>query len=310
MLNPRIVFMGSPGFALPTLQALANHYPVVGVVTQPDRPAGRGRRLASPPVKTLAAELGIPVLQPKRLRSDQHAKEQIWAWKPDVIVVVAFGQILKSDILRSPPFGCLNVHASLLPRWRGVSPIQAAIRHGDSETGVTIMLMDEGIDTGPILAQRAIPITPQDTGGSLSEKLARLGAELLLETLPNYLNGNIIPKPQGESPTPYLSMLSKSDGELDFNQPADSLERLVRAYQPWPGTFTWWKGAPLKVLAAHPVKAASPGAGVQTIAEGKPAIGTCDGLLVLDQVQPAGKKPMSGEVFLRGARDWGKPASE
>ena len=308
MAKARIVFMGSPDFALPTLQSLANHYPVVGVVTQPDRPSGRGRKLASPPVKTLAIELGIPVLQPERLRSDQHAKEQIQAWKPDVIVVVAFGQILKSDILHFPPFGCLNVHASLLPRWRGVSPIQAAIRHGDSETGVTIMLMDEGIDTGPILAQRAIPITSQDTGGSLSEKLAQLGAELLLDTLPDYLDGAISPKPQGESPTPYLSMLKKSDGELDFNQPAEYLERLVRAYHPWPGTFTWWRSAPLKVLAAHPLKAPSPGVGVQTTAEEKPAIGTSDGLLVLDQVQPAGRSPMPGETFLRGARDWGKPA--
>jgi len=303
-MNTRIVFIGSPDFAVPILQALAGHQRVVGVVTQPDRPAGRGRKVTPPPVKVLAQELGIPVLQPGKLHLDTTAKEQLLAWKPTLIVVAAFGQILKTDVLELAPYGCLNVHASLLPRWRGVSPIQAAILNEDEETGVTIMKMDAGIDTGDILTTRSIPILAEDTGGTLSAKLALLGAELLIDTLPAYLNGKITPQPQGDSPTPYVTMIQKSDGELDFQQPAAVLARKVRAYHPWPGTFTHWAGKPLKIHTAHPILTTSTHPGMLTIYQGLPAIGTSQGLLVIEELQPAGKKPLSGEIFLRGARNW------
>src|SRR5215213_11171157 len=184
-LSTRVVFMGSPDFSLPTLQALAETYDVVGVVTQPDRLSGRGRALKAPPVKTLALELGIPVMQPEKLRLPE-AMEQLRAWAPELIVVAAFGQILKRDVLELPPYGCINVHASLLPRWRGAAPINAAILHGDEETGVTIMKMDVGLDTGPMLNQRAIRLRQDDTAGSVFEALSQLGANLLIETLPDY----------------------------------------------------------------------------------------------------------------------------
>ena len=301
---PKIVFMGSPDFAIPILQRLRDHYPIAGVVTQPDRPAGRGRLLMPPPVKILAQKLGIPVIQPEKLRTDDNAKVQLRDWDPAVIIVAAFGQILKTDVLEMAPFGCLNVHASLLPRWRGVSPIQAAILNGDTETGVSIMKMDEGVDTGPVLSQRAIPIQSKDTGGILFDKLADLGAELLIDTLAGYLRNEITPKPQGDSPTPYAPMLNKSDGELDFTLPAEVLARKVRAYNPWPGTFTYWNGNPLKIHAAEPLEGKSPGPGIFMIHDGFPAIGTSDGLILMRQLQPAGKKPMAGDVFLQGAKGW------
>src|SRR5512139_2910075 len=180
-MTTRIVFMGSPDFSLPTLRALAEQYPIAGVVTQPDRPAGRGRTLTPPPVKQLAVELGLPIIQPRRLRQPE-AMEQLLAWAPDLIVVAAFGQILRPEVLELPAHGCINVHASLLPRWRGAAPIQASLLHGDRETGVTIMVMDPGIDTGPIMAQRSLRIDPDDTAGSLSNRLSQLGADLLIDT--------------------------------------------------------------------------------------------------------------------------------
>src|SRR5581483_10813336 len=192
-LMTRIVFMGSPDFAAPSLQALARHYHIVGVVTQPDRQAGRGREMKSPPIKKLALELGLPIIQPEKLR-DPSAMDQLRLWAPDLIVVAAFGQILRPEVLALPPRGCVNVHASLLPRWRGAAPIQAALLAGDSQTGVTIMLMDKGVDTGAIISQSAIPIETDDTGGSLFEKLSRLGADLLIETLPRYISGELRPQ--------------------------------------------------------------------------------------------------------------------
>jgi methionyl-tRNA formyltransferase len=305
-MEPKIIFMGSPDFAVPSLKALIDKYKVVGVVTQPDRPAGRGRKLVHPPIKTLVIEMGIPYIQPEKLSLDDKAKKQIDDWNPDVIVVAAFGQILKKDVLSLAPFGCINVHASLLPRWRGVSPIQAAILNGDHETGVTIMKMDEGIDTGDIISQQGIPITPEDTGGSLFEKLAELGGVHLIETLPAYLNGDLIPFPQPESPTPYAPMLKKSDGELNFSLPATTLARQVRAYNPWPGSFMQWGHKPLKIHKAHAENIRTPKIGQRTIFAGNPAVGTSEGLLVIDEIQPSGKKRISGKDFLLGARDWRK----
>ncbi len=302
-LQPRVVFMGSPDFAVPALKALAQHYPVVGVVTQPDRPAGRGRTLKPPAVKEAALLLGLPIIQPEKLRQPE-AMQQLRDWAPDLIVVAAFGQILRLELLDLPKFGCINIHGSLLPRWRGAAPIQAAILAGDVETGVTIMKMDPGVDTGPFLSRRYIPISPDDTAGTLFEKLAPLGAELLLETLPRYLSGELQPQPQPAEGVTYAPMLKKEDGLLDFSQPAIALERRVRAFTPWPGTWFEWKGAPLKVLRARVGAQKSPGAGSRFIVDGYPAIGTGEGLLILEEIQPAGKKPMSGKAYLAGTREW------
>jgi methionyl-tRNA formyltransferase len=303
-MDHRLVFMGSPDYAVPILKLLTQRFSVVGIVTQPDRPAGRGRILTSPPVKILALELGIPFIQPENLNKDKAAITTITSWRPDVIIVAAFGQILDEKILDLAPWGCVNVHASLLPRWRGASPIQAAILNGDKFTGVTIMKMDRGVDTGDIISQKSIQIEPDDTGGTLYKKLSVLGGELLTEALPGYLCGDIQPDKQGESPTPYASILKKSDGKLNFDRSASYLERKVRAYNPWPGTYTYWKGKTLKIISAHAVDTQSPGIGILIIFNGLPSIGTKNGLLVIDILQPSGKIPMSGDVFLRGARDW------
>ena len=302
-MDTKIVFMGTPDFALPTLQALAERFKVAGVVTQPDRRAGRGREFWPPPVKVLAQGLGIPVFQPQRLDTPE-ALEQLSAWTPDLIVVAAFGQILRPQALNLPPHGCLNVHASLLPRWRGAAPINAAILHGDKETGVTIMKMGIGLDTGPILNRRAIPIQADDTAGTLFDQLAQLGADLLIETIPPYLRGELEPQPQDDALSTYAPMLQREDGELDFSQSAEALARRVHAFYPWPGTYTSWKDQRLKIHQAHAVLVTTPGAGVFYIHEGLPAIGAREGLLVLDKVQPAGKRTLTGDSFLRGAKDW------
>lgn len=296
--------MGSPEFALQTLRALHQSYQVIGVVTQPDRAAGRGRELKPPAVKRLALELEIPVMQPERL-SHPEAMEQLKDWAPDVIVVAAFGQILKQDVLDLPKLGCINVHASLLPRWRGAAPINAAILHGDDKTGVTIMKMDAGLDTGPILTQRSVRIAPDETAGSLFEKLSRLGADLLLETLPMLISGKIEPHPQLEKGATYAGMIKKQEGKLDFSKSAVELERKIRAFNPWPGTFLEWSGHMLKVHRASVSMGKKP-EGERGVVDGNPAVGTSNGMLVLDEVQPAGKKRMDGKSFLAGARDWGK----
>jgi len=312
-----IVFMGSPDFALPTLKALSQHYDVVGVATQPDRASGRGRGLKSPPVKTLALELGLPIMQPEKLKQPD-AMDQLRAWKPDLIVVAAFGQILKKDVLDLPRYGCINVHASLLPRWRGAAPINAALLHGDDETGVTIMQMDAGLDTGPMLAKRSIRLTRDDTAGSVTSALSTLGADLLIETLPRWIAGKIQPQAQDDTLATYAPMLKKEDGRLDFTRDVNELERLVRAFNPWPGAFMDFDGTILKVHRAHVGQIANLSnatqrahvgqenveAGIRLIVQDQPAIGARGGLLLLDEVQPAGKKSMSGKSFLAGARHW------
>lgn len=306
----RVVFMGSPEFALPSLEQLAEHYTVVGVVTQPDRPSGRGMVLTPPPIKGLADRLGIATIQPVKLR-EAAAWEQLQAWAPDLIVVTAFGQILRQNVLSLPPHGCINVHASLLPRWRGAAPIQAAILHGDATTGVTIMRMDAGVDTGPTLAQRAEMIRPEDTTATLSTRLAELGAQLLVETLPGYLSGQIQPQPQPENGVTRAAMIQKEEGLLDFEQPAQALAWKVRAFFPWPGTFFPWQGGMLKVHRVHTVPGQGGAPGTRQIVQGYPALSCGEGWLVLDEVQPPGKKPMSGDIFLRGARQWsGKGPSQ
>jgi methionyl-tRNA formyltransferase len=302
-MNVNVVFMGSPDFALPSLRELTRITHVAGVVTQPDRPAGRGRSLTPPPVKELAVSYGIPVIQPEKLR-DAGVFEQLAAWEPDLIVVTAFGQILRRNVLDLPKFGCVNVHASLLPRWRGASPVQASILNGDAETGVTIMKMDAGLDTGDILAQQAEPIRQDDTAGSLSDRLAEIGAVLLVRTLPDYLNGTIISTPQDASRFTYAGMIKKEDGLLNFSETALALDRRVRAFSPWPGAFLMWQNAPFKIHRAHIEENCPAAPGEKLVIDNFPAVGTSSGCLVLDEVQPAGKKAMSGEIFLRGARGW------
>lgn len=303
-MSVRIVFMGSPEFAQPSLSALSKTYQVVGVVTQPDRASGRGRELKSPPVKNLASELNIPVIQPEKLSAPE-AMDRLREWKPDLIVVAAFGQILKKDVLSMPQYGCINVHASLLPRWRGAAPINAAILHGDEETGVTIMQMDTGLDTGPMFKSRSIRIRRDDTAGTVTQALSKLGAELLGEVLPEYFSGNLKPVPQPAEGITYASMLKKSDGLLDFSSTAIELERRVRAMNPWPGAWFEWNGNLLKVMRATVIGGGEGFAsGSRFTVEGNPAVQSAEGALLLDEVQPAGKKVMSGKSFLSGARGW------
>lgn len=297
----RVVFMGSPEFAVPALRALSGACDVVGVVTRPDRPAGRGQRLHPPPVKVAALEGGIPFVQPPRL-ADPEAMVQLQTWKPDLIVVAAFGQILRQGVLDLPRHGCINVHASLLPRWRGAAPVQAAILHGDRETGVTLMKMDAGLDTGPILAQRSILIGDEDTGGSLSERLADVGAELLLEKIPDYVDGKLPAVPQQATLATYAPMLTKRDGALDFRRSANELARQVRAFHPWPGSYLEWAGGRVEVWRARVASGVRFPVGDVGGVKGLPAVGTADDALVLEIVQPAGRSPMPAADFARGAR--------
>lgn len=299
----RIVFMGSPDFALPTLEALSTRYEVVGVVTQPDRPAGRGRLPQACAVKQMADLLGIPSYQPLSLRTPE-ALERLTNWSPDLIVVVAFGQILPKAVLNLPPKGCINVHASLLPRWRGAAPIQAAIAAGDDRTGVTIMQMESGLDTGPILTQRDVPIRVDTQADELSEQLAHLGAKILLDILPSYLNGMLAPLPQNSELATYAPKLSKADGVLDFSKPALLLTKLVNAYNPWPGSSFEYNGKQIKVLQVHVHDTFESEPSERYVINGLPAIGTSEGFLVIDNLQPEGKKPMSGEAFLNGQPGW------
>jgi len=295
--------MGSPEFALPVLTALVEYYSVVGIVTQPDRPAGRGRVLTSPPVKLLANELGISVIQPPRL-SEPEVMQQLLLWAPDVIIVAAFGQILRPTVLDLPRNGCINVHASLLPRWRGAAPIQAAILSGDEYTGITIMLMDQGVDTGFILNQAATQIASEDTAGTLTAKLSVLGAGLLINTLPGYLDGSLRPQHQDSSHATYAPLIKKAAGLLDFSLPAIDLERRIRAFNPWPGAFIYWKEQVLKLYLAHVVRAPAESPGKKIIYQDLPAFTTGDGILVIDELQPAGKHILKGKTFLQGARNW------
>jgi methionyl-tRNA formyltransferase len=299
----RVVFMGSPAFALPSLKALIEDYSVVAVVSQPDRPSGRGRKSSAPATKIFASEAGIPVFQPDRVR-DADAISTIADFKPEMIVVAAYGQILPQHLLDLPKHGSLNVHGSLLPRWRGAAPIQAAIQNGDKETGVTIMQMDAGLDTGPILSQRSIVLEAEDTGGSLTERLSHIGSDLLVETIPPYLAGDIVPQTQDDKLATRAPMLRKRDGRLDPLTTAEQLARQIRAFDPWPGTFVMWGDRRIAVKRAHSTSHNGTAAGKVTVIENTPAIATREGVLVLDIVQAAGKREMSGEAFIRGAPDF------
>ncbi len=302
-MNPSLIFMGTPDFAVPVLEKLSNNFQIIGVITQPDRPSGRGRKLVPPAVKVSAESLNLEIFQPQDVNS-KSSLELIKSWNPDLITVAAFGQILNPTLLALPHFGCLNVHASLLPRWRGASPINAAILENDPVSGVTIMKMAEGLDDGPILTQESTSIQPQETAGSLSDRLSVIGADLLVKTIPLYLSGDIQTQIQDQSKITYAHMLKRSDGVLDFNQPAEQLARKVRAYSPWPGTFTYWNDQRLIIHQAQAINVTSPGSGVFTRYESLPAIGTGEGLLALNILQQAGKRKNTGKEFLHGSTDW------
>jgi methionyl-tRNA formyltransferase len=308
--------MGSPGFAVPSLEGLLHAgHEVVLVLAQPDRPAGRGRQPTSPPVAAFARERGLPLFQPPTLKPPE-AFQRVREAAPDVIVVAAYGLILRREVLELPPLGCLNVHASLLPRHRGAAPISAAILAGDAETGICLMQMEAGLDTGPVVASAGTPISSADDTPTLTDRLALLGRDLLVETLPRWAAGEIVPTPQDDSLATYAPKITREDARLDWSLSAAELDRRVRAYRGWPDAFTTWQGKQLKVLAARPLTPQPPlplgegwGEGVPgrvvLAPDGtgqRPAVVTGDGILLLDTVALEGKRPADGADFVRGYR--------
>ncbi len=300
----RIIFFGSPAFAVHPLMALVEAgHTLVAVVTQPDRPAGRERRLTPPPVKTAAERLGLPVLQPPTLR-DPEVVSGLAALRPEVGVVAAYGEILRRNVLAIPPLGYLNLHPSLLPLHRGPTPVAGAIMAGDSETGVTIIRLDAGMDSGPILARAVVPLPATARAGLLTDELFRLGSGLLVESLPLYAAGALQPEPQVAHLASLTRLLRKEDGQVDWSLPALVIERMTRAYDPWPGVTTSYRGQGLRLLSAavEPTWAGSepPGTLVGRTSAGTPLIATGSGALVLHEVQPASRRPMPGAAWLAG----------
>ncbi len=301
----RVVFMGSPGFAVPSLQYLVSAgYEIAAVYTQPDRAGGRGRGLTISPVKQAAAALGLTVVQPQSLKAPE-AVEKLAGYKPDVIVVAAFGQLLPKVVLELPSLGCLNVHPSLLPRFRGASPVAAAILAGDVFTGVSIMLLDEGMDSGPLLARAQVAIADSDTTASLGEKLSLVGAGLLGEALVGWIRGELKPQPQDEAKASYCQPINKDEGEIDWKLSAIEIWRQVRAFYPWPGSYTQWRGKTLKIIEAVPLSPqTSAKAGEVVALDSGFGIGTGDGALNILRVQLEGKQALAAADFLRGQRDF------
>lgn len=310
----RVIFMGTPDFSVGTLEALvAAGHDVCLAVTQPDKPKGRGGRMQYTPVKEKAMFYGIPVYQPKKVR-DPECVEELRKYNADVIVVVAFGQILPKSVLEMTPYGCINVHASLLPKYRGAAPIQWAIIEGESVTGVTTMQMDEGLDTGDMIMKTEVPIADDETGETLHDKLAAAGADLCVETLKALEEGTAKREKQGESPTAYAKMLTKELGNIDWTQPAVKIERLIRGLNSWPGTYSRWEGKVMKIWRAEVVRDGEVTADSRTgkmpagvlpgmvTAVGKNdfEVQTGDGVLRIQEVQMPGKKRMDTGAFLRG----------
>jgi methionyl-tRNA formyltransferase len=293
----RLIFAGTPDFAVPALDALVKAgHEVVAVYTQPDRPAGRGRKLAPSPVKARALDLGIPVEQPQRF--DGEAISRLRRYSPDAMIVVAYGLILPQAVLDIPRSGCLNIHASLLPRWRGAAPIQRAIIAGDTETGIGIMQMEKGLDTGPVLLEKRVPIAADDTGATLHDRLSALGAEAIVNVLSNI--DSLQPQPQSSTGVIYAHKLDKAEAEIDWSEPAELIERKIRAFNPWPVAFTQFEGKPLRILQAIisplPVGEQQPGRILSTELD----VATGNGTLRILELQPAGKKPMKAADFVNG----------
>ena len=307
-MSPRIVFMGSPDFAVPSLEALVEaEYNVVAVYTQPERPAGRGLAVTGSPVKRAALLHGLAIQTPETLRGEKAA-----AWlellRPDVIVVAAYAKLLPETVLSIPEYGCINIHPSLLPRHRGASPIPAAILSGDDFTGVSIMMMEKGLDTGPVLAQTWVPLKPTDTTGSLTEKLAQVAARQLTTTLPRWLRGEIVPSIQAEELATYSTTIIRGCGKIDWNLTSVEIDRAVRAYNPWPTAYTRWRGKELKIHLSIPLtdEVTCPPGTVVTLSDSDIPVGVATGcgVLGLKEVQLEGKKRVSIAEFIHGARDF------
>jgi len=300
----KLVFMGTPDFAVPALQAVhAAGHDILLVVTQPDRPKGRGRKVEPPPVKKASEKLGLTVTQPDNLRSEA-AKQLLQAADADFFIVVAFGHLLRESVLKMPKRGCINVHASLLPRYRGPAPIQWAVINGDTETGVTTMLMDKGLDTGDMLMTAREPIGPSDTAGSLHDRLAQRGADLLVQTLKALADGTILGTPQVHSAATYAPLLKKTDGLIDWKKPAAKLEPFIRGMSPWPGAFTFWKNTRLKIYRSE-IEASADNALPGTVLNSRPdrlTVSTGDGALSILEIQSASGSRLPVSEFLRGFR--------
>ena len=307
----RIIFAGTPDFAARHLDALlSSEHQIVGVFTQPDRPAGRGKKLMPSPVKVLAEEKGISVFQPVSLRPQEN-QQLVADLRADIMVVVAYGLILPKAVLEMPRLGCLNVHGSLLPRWRGAAPIQRALWAGVTETGITIMQMDVGLDTGDMLYKLSCPITAEDTSATLYDKLAQLGPQGLLATLTHIATGTATPKVQDEEQVTYAEKLSKEEARLDWSLPAAQLERCIRAFNPWPMSYFVIDDQPVKVWKASVINTqakAEPGTIIEANKQGI-QIATAEGILNLESLQPAGKKAMNTQDLLNSRREWFTPGS-
>lgn len=304
-MTKRVVFMGTPEFAVPSLKALINSsdFEVVGVVTQPDRPAGRGNQLRQSAVKEVAIDADIDVFQPEKLRGED-VMQHLQSWSPDFHVVAAYGQILRQAVLDLPTYGSINVHASLLPRWRGAAPIQAAILAGDSSTGITIMKMDAGLDTGPMLSKESVEILSSDTSQSLHDKLAEISGPLLIKTLCGLISGEIEPQSQDDELATYAPRIKKEDGKIDWTFSANQIDQQVRAYSPWPAAFTTLDGAMLKIAFGYPISDnpsnLKPGEIATDDSDAPLVVGTGDGRYALARLQLAGRKEMGVVDFLNG----------
>lgn len=312
----RVVFMATGEIAIPSLHRLieCRGVEVVALYTQPDRPFGRKLEIQSPEIKKVAQAAGIPVCQPERL-ADPEAMEGLRAWRPDLILVMAYGQILRRAVLKLPPLGCLNLHGSLLPRHRGASPVQAAIRAGDAETGITVMHVAPALDSGDIILAKAIPIRPDETGGTLHDRLAELAADAMAQALDRIMAGTATREPQDESRATYLGKLNREDGAIDWTLPAEEIERWIRAFDPWPGTFAQWQGQKLKLfppVSVRMTRSESPGQpGEVVAAEGDELIVACgSGALALGEVQVEGRKRLDVRAFLAGQREALRPGSQ
>ena len=293
----RVIFMGTPQFAVPTLDAIVSAgHDVVLVVAQPDQPAGRGKKMRSPPVAVRAKELDLPLVQPRAVRSGPFP-DRYCSLNADVAVVIAYGRILPTRLLEAPRLGCVNVHASLLPRWRGAAPIQAAILHGDAQTGVCTQHMEEGLDTGPVFVEKTVSIDSRETAGTLHDRLSELSAVCATQTLQQMESTG--PVPQSEEGITWAPKISKADGQLDWSRSAPELDRRLRAMTPWPGGWIPWNKGPLKIKRAHPVSdlGGEPGT---VLSVGPLTVAIAHGALVLETVQAPGRRPVSGPDFARG----------
>ena len=296
--------MGTPDFAVPVLSRLVEAgHDIAAVYSQPDKPSGRGRKLVPTPTKRFAEEQGIEVRQPKSLRSEEECAA-LAALCPEVVVVAAYGLFLPAEALEIPPLCCLNIHPSILPHYRGPSPVVSAILNGDVETGVTIMKLDEGMDSGPLIEQERVSIDEEETGPELTRRLFDVGTELLIEALPGWASGDIQGTPQDESNATFTSLVKKEDGEIDWSSSAARIARMVRAYESWPGTFTYWDGKLLKILGATSMAGDAPPGHVVGLDGGSIGIGTGDGLLLVSRLQNEGRRPSDVQDFARGYPDF------